>query len=132
MKIDHIGIAIKDLEESLNVYKKILENTNVQIEEVPTEKVRVAMIPVGETQIELLEPMGEDSAIAKFINEKGEGIHHIALAVTDIKESIRKLSSEGLRVLYPEPRPGSHGKLITFVHPKSTKGVLLELCQLPK
>ena len=116
----------------INLYKKILNNAEVQIEEVPTEKVRVAMIPVGETRIELLEPMSEESAIAKFINEKGEGVHHIAVAVEDIKASIGKLSSEGLRVLYPEPRPGSQGKMITFIHPKSTKGVLLELCQLPK
>jgi methylmalonyl-CoA epimerase len=104
----------------------------VQVEEVPSEKVRVAMIPVGETRIEFLEPLSEDSAIAKFIAEKGEGIHHIALAVDDIKESIRRLSGAGLRVLYPEPRPGLHGKIITFIHPKSAKGVLLELCQLPK
>ena len=132
MKVDHIGIAVKDLQDTLNLYKKILDNSEVQIEEVPTEKVRVAMIPLGDTRIELLEPMSDESAIAKFIKEKGEGVHHIALAVEDIKASIGKLSAEGLRVLYPEPRPGSHGKMITFVHPKSTRGVLLELCQLPK
>jgi methylmalonyl-CoA epimerase len=132
MKVDHIGIAVKDLQDTLNLYKKILENSEVQIEEVPTEKVRVATIPLGDTRIELLEPMSDESAIAKFIKEKGEGVHHIAVAVEDIKASIGKLSAEGLRVLYPEPRPGSHGKMITFVHPKSTRGVLLELCQLPK
>ena len=132
MKVDHIGIAVKDLQDTLNLYKKILGNSEVQIEEVPTEKVRVAMIPVGETCIELLESMSEESAIAKFISEKGEGVHHIAVAVEDIKASIGKLSAEGLRVLYPEPRPGSNGKMITFIHPKSTKGVLVELCQLPK
>lgn len=132
MKVDHIGIAVKDLQDTLNLYKKILDNSEVQIEEVPTEKVRVAMIPLGDTRIELLEPMSDESAIAKFIKEKGEGVHHITVAVEDIKASIGKLSAEGLRVLYPEPRPGSHGKMITFVHPKSTRGVLLELCQLPK
>ena len=132
MKVDHIGIAVKDLQDTLNLYKKILDNSEVQIEEVPTEKVRVATIPLGDTRIELLEPMSDESAIAKFIKEKGEGVHHIAVAVEDIKASIGKLSAEGLRVLYPEPRPGSHGKMITFVHPKSTRGVLLELCQLPK
>ena len=132
MKVDHIGIAVKDLQDTLNLYKKILDNSEVEIEEVPTEKVRVAMIPLGDTRIELLEPMSDESAIAKFIKEKGEGVHHIAVAVEDIKASIGKLSAEGLRVLYPEPRPGSHGKMITFVHPKSTRGVLLELCQLPK
>ena len=132
MKVDHIGIAVKDLQDTLNLYKKILDNSEVQIDEVPTEKVRVAIIPLGDTRIELLEPLSDESAIAKFIKEKGEGVHHIAVAVEDIKASIGKLSAEGLRVLYPEPRPGSHGKMITFVHPKSTRGVLLELCQLPK
>ena len=132
MKVDHIGIAVKDLQDTLNLSKKILENSEVQTEEVPTEKVRVAIIPLGDTRIELLEPMSDESAIAKFIKEKGEGVHHIAVTVEDIKASIGKLSAEGLRVLYPEPRLGSHGKMITFVHPKSTRGVLLELCQLPK
>jgi methylmalonyl-CoA epimerase len=132
MNVDHIGIAVRNLQESLSVYSKILENTAIEIEEVPTEKVRVAMIPVGDTRIELLEPLSEESAIGKFINEKGEGVHHIAVAVEDIKESIGRLSEQGFRVLYPEPRRGSHGKMITFLHPKSTKGVLLELCQLPK
>jgi len=132
MNVDHIGIAVRNLQEALSLYGKILENANIEVEEVPTEKVRVAMIPVGETRIELLEPLSEESAIAKFINEKGEGVHHIALAVCDIRGSIQKLSQQGFRVLYPQPRPGSHGKMITFLHPKSTKGVLLELCQLQK
>jgi methylmalonyl-CoA epimerase len=132
MKIDHIGIAVKNLQDALNQYEKILDKPTVQIEEVPSEKVRVAMIAVGETRIELLEPLSEDSTIAKFITERGEGVHHIALTVEDIKSSIAKLSEAGLRVIYPEPRPGSHGKTITFLHPKSTKGVLIELCQLPK
>jgi len=132
LKIDHIGIAVKNLQEALIQYNQILENPAVDVEEVPSEKVRVAMIPVGESRIELLEPLNEDSAIAKFIQEKGEGIHHIALAVEDIRQSIGRASGAGLRVIYPEPRPGSHGKLITFIHPKSTKGVLLELCENPK
>lgn len=132
MKIDHIGIAVKNLQDALNQYEKILDKPTVQIEEVPSEKVRVAMIAVGETRIELLEPLSEDSTIAKFITERGEGVHHIGLTVEDIKSSIAKLSEAGLRVIYPEPRLGSHGKTITFLHPKSTKGVLIELCQLPK
>lgn len=132
MKIDHIGIAVKNLQDALNQYGKILDKAKVQIEEVPSEKVRVAMIAVGETRIEFLEPLSEDSAIAKFITERGEGVHHIALTVEDIKSSIAQLSEAGIRVLYPEPRPGSHGKTITFLHPKSMKGVLVELCQLPK
>ena len=132
MKIDHIGIAVKNVQDALSQYEKILQTSNVPTEEVPSEKVRVAMIPVGETHIEFLEPLSDDSAIAKFIAEKGEGIHHIAFTVEDIKGDIGRLSEAGLRVLYPEPRPGSHGKMITFIHPKSAKGVLLELCQLPK
>ena len=132
MKIDHIGIAVKNVQDALSQYEKILHISNVPTEEVPSEKVRIAMIPVGETRIEFLEPLSEDSAIAKFIAEKGEGIHHIAFAVEDIKGDIGRLSEAGLRVLYPEPRPGSHGKMITFIHPKSAKGVLLELCQFPK
>ena len=132
MKIDHIGIAVKNLQDALNQYEKILDKPTVQIEEVPSEKVRVAMIAVGETRIEFLEPLSEDSAIAKFITERGEGVHHVALTVEDIKSSIAKLSEAGIRVLYPEPRPGSHGKTITFLHPKSMKGVLVELCQLPQ
>ena len=114
MKVDHIGIAVKDLQDTLNLYKRILEDTESEIKEAPSEKVRVAMVPVGDTRIELLEPMSKESAVA----------------VEDIKESIGRLSTEGLRVLYPEPRPGSHGKMIAFLYPKSTKGVLLELCQL--
>ena len=132
MKIDHIGIAVKNLQDALNQYEKILDKAKVQIEEVPSEKVRVAMIAVGETRIEFLEPLSEDSAIAKFITERGEGVHHVALTVEDIKSSIAQLSEAGIRVLYPEPQPGSHGKTITFLHPKSMKGVLVELCQLPK
>jgi len=132
MKIDHIGIAVKNLQDALTQYEKILDKIEVQIEEVPSEKVRVTMIPFGETRIEFLEPLSDDSAIAKFIAERGEGVHHIALAVEDVKGSIGRLAEAGLRVLYPEPRPGSHGKMITFVHPRSAKGVLLELCQLPR
>jgi methylmalonyl-CoA epimerase len=132
MKIDHIGIAVNNLQDALAQYEKILDKPSVQIEEVPSEKVKVAMIAVGETRIEFLEPLTEDSAIAKFIAERGEGVHHIAFAVEDIKNSISKLSESGLRVIYPQPRPGSHGKTITFIHPKSAKGVLVELCQLPE
>lgn len=132
MKLDHVGIAVKELQDAVSVYEKILENPKVEIEEIPSERVRVAMIPVGETRIELLEALSDDSSIARFIGERGEGIHHVAIAVGDIKASIAKLSAAGFRVLYPEPRPGSHGKMITFIHPRSAKGVLLEICQLPK
>jgi len=132
MKIDHIGIAVKDLKEAVSLYGKILDKLEVQIETVSSEHVRVALIPLGETRIELLEPLDEESAIAKFIKERGEGIHHIAISVENVKKEIDKLSSAGLRVLYPEPAQGSHGKMITFIHPKSARGVLLELCQSPK
>jgi len=132
VRIDHIGVAVKNIQDAVRQYETILNTSNVSTEVVPSEKVRIATIPVGEARIEFLEPIGDDSAIAKFIAEKGEGIHHIALAVEDIKGDIGRLSEAGLRVLYSEPRPGSHGKMITFIHPKSAKGVLLELCQLPK
>ena len=132
MKIDHIGIAVKDLQDAVKLYKSILVQSPIEVEEVPSEKVRVAMIPLGDTRIELLEPLSDDSAIARFINDRGEGVHHIAIAVKDIKSSITRLSAQGFRVIYSEPRPGSHGKMVTFIHPKSMKGVLLELCQLPE
>ena len=132
MKVDHIGIAVKSIKDALVQYEKILDKPDVQIEEVASEKVRVAMISMGETRLEFLEPLTADSTISKFITEKGEGIHHVALTVDDINRSIQNLTGAGIRVLYPEPRQGAHGKKITFIHPKSANGVLVELCQLAK
>jgi methylmalonyl-CoA epimerase len=131
LKIDHIGIAVAKLSESLPLFQQLLDLAHAATEEVPTEGVRVAMLPVGESQIELLEPLGEDGPVARFLQRRGEGIHHIALAVDDIEASIRAARARGLRVLYDPPRQGSGGRRLTFLDPRSTHGVLLELCEHP-
>ena len=129
LKIDHLGIAVKNLDEAVKVYRDILGLELVKIEEVPEEKVRIAMFKVGESYIELLEGTSPDSAIQKFIEKRGEGIHHLALRVDNIKDVIEELKGK-VRLVYEEPRVVSHGeRIITFVHPKSTHGVLLELVE---
>ncbi len=128
MHIDHIGVAVSDIEEAARVYKLLgLEIKN--IEEVPSQKVRVAMLPLGESKVELLEPLEPDSPIQKFMDKKGSGIHHLAVAVDDVQAELEKLKKEGVRLINEEPVPGAGGALIAFVHPKETGGVLLELCQ---
>lgn len=128
MHIDHIGVAVSDIEEAARVYKLLgLEIKN--IEEVPSQKVRVAMLPLGESKVELLEPLEADSPIQKFMDKKGSGIHHLAVAVDDVEAELEKLKKEGVRLINEEPVPGAGGALIAFVHPKETGGVLLELCQ---
>jgi len=128
MKINHLGIATKGIDEALKFWHALgLEN--VHTEEVAEQKVRVAMLPIGETKIELLEATSEDSPIAKFIEKRGGGIHHIAVEVEDIAASLKKLKSEGARLIDEEPRIGAEGCLIAFVHPASSGGVLLELIQ---
>ena len=129
MKIDHLGIATKEIAEALKFWQDALGLENVHTEEVEEQKVRVAMLPIGETNIELLEPTSEDSPVAKFIRKRGEGIHHIAVEVKDIKKSLEKLKSKGARLIDETPRIGAGGCLIAFVHPKSTGGVLLELVE---
>jgi len=126
--VSHIGIAVKNLEEGIAFYEKLgfkLEG----IEEVPSQKVRVAFLPCGDTRIELLEPTADDSPIAKFIEKKGEGIQHIAFAVDDLPLALENSEKEGIRLIDKEPRPGAHGADIAFLHPKSTNGVLIELCK---
>ena len=126
--ISHIGIAVKDLDEGIAFYEKmglVLEGT----EEVPSQKVKVAFFPVGDTRIELLAPTAEDSPIAKFIEKRGEGIQHIAFAVDDLPQALLDSEKEGIRLIDREPRPGAHGAEIAFLHPKSTGGVLIELCK---
>jgi methylmalonyl-CoA/ethylmalonyl-CoA epimerase len=129
MKINHLGIATKGIDEALKFWQDALGLENVHTEEVAEQKVRVAMLPIGETKIELLEPTSEDSPIAKFLEKRGGGIHHIAVEVEDIKASLAKLKSEGARLIDEEPRIGAEGCLIAFVHPASSGGVLLELIQ---
>ncbi|ACS34431.1 MULTISPECIES: methylmalonyl-CoA epimerase [Thermococcus] len=127
-KIDHVGIAVKNLEEAIKVWEGLGLKVE-EIEEVPDQKVRTAIIHIGESRIELLEPTAEDSPIAKFIAKRGEGIHHIALGVTNIEEHLKELKEKGYRLIDEEPRIGAGGAKIAFVHPKAVTGVLLELCE---
>ncbi|WP_297467676.1 methylmalonyl-CoA epimerase [Thermococcus sp.] len=127
-KIDHVGIAVKNLEEAIKVWEGLGLKVD-EIEEVPDQKVRTAIIRIGESRIELLEPTAEDSPIAKFIAKRGEGIHHIALGVTNIEEHLKELKKKGYRLIDEEPRIGAGGAKIAFVHPKAVTGVLLELCE---
>lgn len=128
-KIDHIGIAVSSLEEALPFYVNQLHLKLEAIEEVATEGVKVAFIKIGDSRIELLEPMSEDSPIASFIQKRGEGIHHIALADDRIDERLRELSANGVRLINNTPVKGAGGANIAFLHPKSAGGVLYELCE---
>ena len=128
-KINHIGIAVSSLDESLPFYRDNLGMAFLGIEEVAEQKVKVAMLQVGESKIELLEPTAPDSPVAKFLEKNGPGIHHLAYQVEDLRAALQKLESEGARLIDREPRHGAHGALIAFVHPKSSGGVLTELCQ---
>ena len=128
-KIEHIGIAVKDLESSNQLFEKLLGNPHYKIEEVLSEGVTTSFFKAGPNKIELLEATNPNSPIAKFIKKKGEGIHHIAFAVTDIYSEITRLKSEGFLVLNDTPKKGADNKLVVFLHPKSSNGVLVELCQ---
>ncbi len=128
-KIEHIGIAVKDIKSSNDLFKKLFGKEQYKMEVVESEGVSTSFFMLGETKIELLEAKTETSAIAKFIEKKGEGIHHIAYEVDDIFEEMKRLESEGFEVLNKEPKKGADNKLIFFLHPKSTNGVLVELCQ---
>ena len=128
-KINHIGIAVTSLETTIPFYRDNLGMALAGIEEVAEQKVRVAMLQIGESKIELLEPTCEESPVAKFIEKNGSGIHHIAYEVADIEAAIAKLLAGGARMIDEEPRRGAHGTRIAFVHPKSSNGVLTELCQ---
>lgn len=128
-KINHIGIAVKSIEEVLPFYRDTLSMSFYGIEDVSEQKVKVAMLGVGESKIELLEPTAPDSPVARFLEKSGQGIHHIAYEVEDIEVAIAKMISEGARMVDEKPRHGAHGTLIAFVHPKSSHGVLTELCQ---
>jgi len=128
-KIEHIGIAVKNLEASNKLYASLFGKKHYKIEEVESEGVKTSFFKVGINKIELLEATKKDSPIAKFIEKKGEGIHHIAFAVADIKSEIKRLKSEGFIVLNDAPKKGADNKLVAFLHPKSTNGVLIELCQ---
>jgi len=127
-KLNHIGIAVKDLNKAMKLYKKMGFKI-LSTEEVPEQKVRVAFIELGESRLELLEPTAPDSPIARFLEKRGSGIHHMALEVDDIDTKLNELEQAGIRLIDKEARKGSHGLSIAFVHPKATQGVLLELCE---
>lgn len=129
MKINHLGIATKGIDEALKFWSDALGLENVHTEIVEDQKVRVAMLPIGESRIELLEPTSDDSPITKFLEKRGGGIHHIAVEVEDINAALMKLKSEGARLIDENPRRGAEGCLVAFVHPAAAGGVLLELVQ---
>lgn len=130
MKINHLGIATKGIDDALKFWADALGLENIHTETVEDQKVRVAMLPVGESRIELLEPTSDDSPISKFLEKRGGGIHHIAVEVDDIRAALAKLKSSGARLIDEEPRIGAEGCLVAFVHPGSTGGVLLELVEV--
>lgn len=128
-KIEHIGIAVKDLKASEDLFEKLMGSPSYKQEEVASEGVRTSFFMNGPNKIELLEATNSDSPIAKFLEKKGEGIHHIAFDVEDIVSEIERLKSEGFTVLNETPKRGADNKLVAFLHPKGTNGVLVELCQ---
>ena len=128
-KVEHIGIAVNNLEQADETFKKLFGKENYKLEQVESEGVSTSFYLLGETKIELLEATTTDSAITKFIEKKGQGIHHLAFAVDDIYAEISRLKKEGFIVLNDEPKKGADDKLVAFLHPKSTNGVLIEICQ---
>lgn len=128
-KIEHIGIAVKDLNSSIAVYQKLLNTDCYKTEQVVSESVNTAFFKTGENKVELLQATAPDSAIAKFIEKKGEGIHHIAFLVDDILAEMERLHKEGFILLSDSPKKGADNKMVCFVHPKDTNGVLIEICQ---
>ncbi|MFL5789105.1 MAG: methylmalonyl-CoA epimerase [Flavisolibacter sp.] len=128
-KIEHIGIAVQSLKDSIPVFEKLLNTMCYKTEIVESENVRTAFLKVGESKIELLEDASEDGIIKKFIDKKGEGIHHIAIEVKNINEEIERLKKEGFLLINENPKQGADNKLICFLHPKSSNNVLIELCQ---
>jgi methylmalonyl-CoA/ethylmalonyl-CoA epimerase len=130
MRVDHIAIAVNDADRALENYKKILKIDNIDVEEVPNEKVKVVMLNLEDTRLELIEPLEGTSPISKFLKERGEGIHHIAITADEIENDVNQAKANGMRFL-GELRTGSYGRKITFIHPKSLNGVLVEFCQAP-
>ena len=131
MKIDHIGIATRGIDETARFWREALNLDITETEEVAEQRVRVAMLGIGESRIELLEATSDDSPISKFLEKRGPGIHHIAVRVDDIRGALARLKQHGARLIDEEPRMGARGCLVAFVHPSSTGGVLLELVQQP-
>jgi len=128
-KVEHIGIAVKDLSNANALFEKLFNQPHYKVEEVKSENVSTSFFQLGETKVELLQATSHDSPIAQFIAKRGEGIHHIAFEVEDIHSEIKRLQEEGFELIYKEPKDGADNKRICFLHPKSTNGVLIELCQ---
>ena len=128
-KIDHLGIAVKSLDESLPFYVDVLKLKLLGIEEVQSEGVKVAFLKIGESKIELLEPLHDESPIAKYIEKKGQGLHHVALGVDSIEDRIKEIKENGIKMIHDQPKQGAGGAKIAFMHPKSTGGTLYELCE---
>ena len=128
-KIDHIGVAVKSIDEAKKIYEGFLGLKVTEIETVAEQKVTTAFLPAGESEIELLESTSPDGAVAKFIDSKGEGMQHIAFEVEDIEGTLKELKDKGVRLIDEKPRKGAGGKKIAFIHPKETGGVLIELCE---
>ena len=130
--IEHIGIAVKNLDEAIPFYEKVFGLECYAVEEVADQKVKTAFFKVGDTKIELLEPTDEEGPIGKYIEKKGEGIHHMAFAVDGLDEKLKAAEEQGVKLIDKQPRKGAEGLNIAFLHPKSTFGVLTELCEVPK
>ncbi|MFE4522658.1 methylmalonyl-CoA epimerase [Cytobacillus firmus] len=128
-KVDHIGIAVRSIDEALPFYTETLKLEFLGLEEVDSQGVKVAFIKAGETKLELLEPISEESPIAKFIENRGEGLHHVALGVDSIQERINEMKEQGIRMLQDEPKVGAGGAHVAFMHPKSAGGILYEFCE---
>ena len=129
IRLEHIGIAVKDLNKSNELFKQLLGEAHYKVESVDSEGVNTSFFQIGESKVELLEATRPESAIAKFIEKRGEGIHHVAFEVEDIRAEMKRLEKEGFRLLNEEPKRGADNKLVCFIHPKSANGVLVELCQ---
>ncbi|MGA9348849.1 MAG: methylmalonyl-CoA epimerase [Anaerolineae bacterium] len=129
-KIDHIGVVVHSIEEALQVYEEALGLELNDVKEVPEQAVKVAFLPVGDSEIELVEPLTSDSGVAKFLEKRGEGIHHICFEVDDIEAALQDLAAKGVRLIDEQPRQGAHGR-VAFLHPKSAHGVLIELIEKP-
>jgi methylmalonyl-CoA/ethylmalonyl-CoA epimerase len=127
--IEHIGIAVSDLQEAIKTYEALLDRPCYKTESVASEKVDTAFFQTGDSKIELLGASEEDSVIAKYVEKRGEGLHHVAFAVEDIRAEMKRLKEAGFRLLQDEPKQGADNKLVAFVHPKNSRGVLVELCQ---
>jgi len=131
-KIDHIGVVVSDIEEALQVYQQALGLTLAKIQDRPDQAVRIAFLPTGGSEIELVQPVTGDSGVARFLQKRGEGIHHICLEVDDIEQALADLQERGLQLIDETPRTGFQGEKFAFIHPKSTHGVLIELYEYPK